>query len=68
MKYLWLERVCFCHQQENFITALGFRVAVRHLQALELPRQTLPETEAASSFLISLKCQVKLWSSRVVNV
>lgn len=30
-------------------------------------KHSVPETEAASSFLISLKCQVKLWSSRVVK-
>lgn len=33
MKYLLLEGVCFSHQQENFITALGFRVSVLHLRS-----------------------------------
>lgn len=33
MKYLLLEGACFCHQQENFIMALGFGVCVLHLQS-----------------------------------
>lgn len=36
-------------------------------RALDLPRQTRSETEAAPSFFISVKCQVKFWSSTVAH-
>lgn len=37
-----VQRVCSCHQQENFITAFGFRVAVRHLQGSGAAKTNTP--------------------------
>lgn len=33
MKYLLFEGVCFCHEQHNFIAALGFGVSILHLHS-----------------------------------